>query len=337
MAITTPTGLQVVDAWRLLLPKMAVQPLKMAMENINGLWRWHRPQVASLAPHMSGVVARASEYHFAIEPSVDGLQYTFEHRFACSGISQAVTIGVDYCTTYAGGATAWTAIYSSAETSSGTGGEMTRKTHANYVIPATAVALRVTYTAPAAGTRKDHHVLAYPTPGDAVAGIQASGFVPFDDTLLNHADGGAVHTEWINRCKRSSVALLRDRKQMAFSWVQEYSTTPKEARTDKTAWWPMPAQRVRLPYQSGTVNLSASAIAAVTAGTTADLVRLAQLGGPGKSVLFAADGTVQHQTLQCLIDGTGADAGVTLQAAYRTTSGNTTRPFSVVAYYQPGT
>lgn len=321
----------------MLLPKMTTQPLKMAMENINYLWQWHRPQLVSFAPHMSGAVARASEYHIPIIPSADGLRYSFEHRFSCSGISQAVTISVDYCTTYAGGGTAWSALYSAAETSDGTGGALTRKTHSNYTIPVTAVALRVSYTAPAAGTRKDHHVLVYPTPDVAAAGVQDSGFVPFDDTVIGHADGGAVHTEWINRCKRSAVAVLKDRRQMAFSFVQEFSTTPKEARTDKTAFWPMPAARLRLPWQSGTVTLQVYAIGAVTAGTTANLLRLAQMGGPGKSVLLAADGAIQTAQLQCLIDGTGPDAGVTLQAAYHTTSGNTTRPFSVVAFYQPGT
>lgn len=335
--ITPPASFQAAEAWRLMLPKMAAQPLQLALEDLNFLWQWHRPQLVSLAPHMSGAVSRASEYHCPIVPSQDGLPYTFEHRLACSAASQTITVGVDYCTTYAGAGTAWTALYSTAVGTSATAGGLTTVQHGPYTLPASAVVLRFTYSSPAAGTRTDHHILGYPTPAAATAGIQASGFVPFDDGLLTHADGGAVHTEWLNRLKASSVAVLRDRHQMALSFAQEFSTTPFASRTDKTAWWPMPAGKVRLPWQTGTINLRVMAIGGVSGGATADLLRVGQLGGPGQSVLLAADGTVSSATLQCIVQGQGADAHVVLQPAYRTTTGNTTRPFTVVALYQPGT
>lgn len=339
MAFVTPATVNIAKEYELLLPHMKRYTLDRALQNVNHSWKHFRPALVSVAPTAEVALPRASEYHIPVLPSADGLQYSFEVRFACSAASQNVTVSVDYTTAYvAGGASVWTAICSDVVVSDGVGGRLTTHQKANQVIPATAVALRVMLTAPAAGTRDDHHILAWPTPGDAVSGIQPSGFVSYDDTMMTSADRAAVHTEWVNRCKYSTVALLRDRRQCAYSFAQEYRTLPRWKSTDATFWRPLPPVRIWLPGQTGTVTLAARVIAEVDAGATADLVRLRQIGtaGEGKSVLFDASGAIESAGLEVKILGSGLLAYVDVELAIRTTTTHTTRVFAAMAWYTPG-
>ena len=336
MAITTPTEIQITPGYALMLPSMGKQPLKRALENVNFLWKYHRPALVAVAPNADPAVTRASDYHIPILPSLDALRYTFHHRVLCSAATQAITVSVDETDAYAGGATVWTNIYSSNETSGGAGA-LNTWVHVDKTIPADAVALRVSYTGPAAGTRTDHHILAYPAPADAVAGVTASGFVPFDDGMLDHADLAAVHTELVNRCKESTAAILQDRRQWAFSFVQEYRTAPRLTRLNLVEWWPAPVARVWLPHQGPTVDLAFRVIGEVSAGATANLLRVSQVGATvGKTVTFAADAAIGSATLTCEVQGSGLMRYVDLVFALRSTAGNTTRPFGVMAFWTPG-
>jgi hypothetical protein len=294
--------------------------------------------VLSVAYNSDPGLTRTSDYHIPIVPSADGLRYTLEHRFVCSAATQTVNVSVDYTTNYAGGGTVWVNIYAQNVTSDGTGGNLTTAVHADKTIPANAVALRVTYTAPAAGTRTDHHLLVYPSPPDATTGLQASGFVPFDDTLMVSGEQAAVHTEWVNRCKSSAVALLQDRRQCALAFVQEYRTTPRMTLTDKQVFRAVTHGRVWFPFQkTDALSLRVVVIAAVSAGATADLVRVRQVGPTGAaSKTFDADGNDNAETLVCVVEGANELCHVDLEVAIKTTAGNTTRPFAVVAFWQPG-
>ncbi len=339
MAFTTPATVNIANEYELLLPHMKRYTLDRALQNVNHNWKHYRPPLVSLAPTADDALPRASEYHIPVLPSADGLLYSFEVRFVCSAASQNVTVSVDYTTAYvAGGASVWTAICSDVVVSNGVAGRLTTHQKANQTIPATAVALRVSLTAPAAGTRDDHHILAWPTPGDAVSGIQPSGFVPYDDTLMASADRAAVHTDWLNRCKASTAALLVDRRQCAYSFGQEYRSAPRWTSHDASFWRPAPPVRIWLPGQTGTVTLAVRVIADVDAGGTADLVRLRQvgIGGDGQSVLFDASGAIESAALQVKILGSGLLAYVDLELAIRTTATQTTRIFAVMAWFTPG-
>ncbi|MBM4346423.1 MAG: hypothetical protein FJ100_23855, partial [Deltaproteobacteria bacterium] len=277
MAITTTIKPQFAAEWELLLPQMATQPLRKALENINYHWKYYRPALVSFAPTADPGLTRSSEYHIPIQPSADGLRYTFETRFICSAAAQNVTVTVEYTTAYvAGGASVWVGICSDVVVSNAVGGALTTVTKADQTIPATAVALKWSLTAPAAGDRTDHHLVALPTPAAPVAGLQLSGYAPFDDTLLLSGDQAAVHTEWLNRCKFSMAKLLLDRQQNAYSFGQEYRSAPRWTKTNAAYWSPLPPVRIGLPGQSGVVSLLVSVIAEVSAGNTSDLVRLRQ-------------------------------------------------------------
>ena len=339
MAITTLAKIQIAKEYELLLPDMTAQPLKKALENLNHLWKYYRPPLISACFTMDGGLARTSEYHVPIIPSADALPYSVEVRFVCSLASQNVTVSLDYTANYlAGGASAWTAICSDVVVSDGTGGQLTTHKKANQTIPAAAVALRVQLTAPAAGSRTDHHLLVWPTPNAPSAGLQHSSFAPFDDTLLTSGAQAAVHTEWLNRCKASVVALQSDRKQCALSFLQEYRTAPRWVRTDYTAWIPAPPVRVWLPAQSGVVTLAVRALAEVSAGATPQLLRVRQVGlsGNAQSVLLDASGAIESATLSCQVQGSGLLSYVDVEVAFRTTAGNTTRPFAIMAWHVPG-
>lgn len=339
MPITTPTKPQIAAEFELLLPQMTTQPLRKALENLNYHWKYFRPALVSFAPTADPGLTRSSEYHIPIAPSADGLRYTFESRFLCSAAAQNVTVAVEYTTAYVAGAgSVWVGICSDVVVSNAVAGALTTFQKVDQTIPATAVALRWSLTAPGAGDRTDHHFVAWPTPAAPLVGLQLSGYAPFDDTLLLSADQAAVHTEWLNRCKFSMVKLLRDRKQNAYSFGQEYRSAPRWLKTNVQYWAPLPPVRIWLPGQSGQVALSVAVIAEVNAGAVADLVRFRQVGmdGAAKTVVIDASGAIEAATLDVQVQGAGLMAYADVEMAIKTTAGNTTRVFAAMAWTAPG-
>lgn len=334
MAIVTPTDVGIVPQWQMLLPQMVAQPLQTALRNLNYLHRFHRPALVSAAVNADPLLTRTSEYHIPIIPSADGIRYTFETRFLCSNATQTVNVSLDYCTVYAGGATVWTNLTANNVVTGGAG-TLTTRTDADLTIPATAVALRWTLTAPGAGTRTDHHLLCYPTPAAPTATAYASGFRCFDDGLYLAANDAPVHTEWLNRCKASAAAIVQDRKQMAFSFVQEYRTSPRLTRTSGAgSEGAYPIGRAFFPNQKGATTLDVQVIAGVSAGATAGLISLTQAGA-GK-VTLAASGAIESGVLPVQLEGNGLLAHADLRFWLKATVGNATRPWAIVAYYTPG-
>lgn len=338
MAITTPATVNVNTASQLYLPAMA-GALQAALENCNYLMKWHRPPLASVCYTATDALTRQSIYVFPIMPSADALRYTFEHRIVCSSASQAITITVDETTTYAGAGTTWNNIYSQGITSNGTGGLLTTQVDIDKTVPATATALRVTYTAPAAGSRNDHHVLAYPTPAAPTSGVQTgSGAIPFDDGLIVHADRAAVHTEWINRCKATAAAVLTDRKQNCLSFVQDETTRPYNWSTLGTGHYPLPPARIWLPNQGPQVTLDLRVLAKVDGGATSDLISIRQLNDDyAQSIVFAADNTVKSENVTLNMKGSGRMSYADVEIGVAHSAGQITSLLAVMGYYTPGT
>lgn len=339
--ITTPSTIQVTPATGLLVPPMAAQPLRRALENLNYLYKWHRPPLVDVCPTCATAGGRGT-FVYPIAPSADGLRYNFEHRIMPSNNSTCA-ITVDYTTAYAGGATAWTNIYASnPATTANT--LLTQQDNAQ-TVPANAVALRVDYQA-AAGTIAPQHLLVYPAPDAPTAGIKACGFRPFDDGMLT-ATGAPVHTELVNRCKLSALAVLRDRRQQALTFLQVETGTPWiVCPSDKgtilsgalyEAFNDLPPVRLFLPYQGPDVQLTVAVLADVDAGGTAGLVRVHQVNHPqGEEVTFAADGAINTANLTVHLSGSGTDRYADLAIGAKCTHGNKTRLRAVSAYWRPG-
>jgi hypothetical protein len=333
MAVSTPGKIQISAASALKLPEMAQEPLKAALKNLNYLIKWHRPPLVDDCPMRSFGLSRTATYTPPITPSADGLRYTFETRWICSAAAQSVTVTVDWSAFYNGGATAWTNIFSQA-TVSGAAGILTTQTKADQTIPPTAEVLRYQITSPASGTRDDHHLLVYPSPADTTAGALAgSGAVPFDDGGLAHADEWPVHTEFINRCKVTAVAVLIDRWQRALSMIDEEATAGYTGAPTIDGWHELPPVRCYLPFQGPSVNLEIFAIAEVTGGTTA-VLRIGQVGG--NSISLSATGQIDGDTLEVKTTGTGEMAHADLRVQWFKTAGQTTYINAIAGYYIPG-
>ena len=337
MPIITPTSLDVVKKGQLISTSVSAQPLRLALNNLNYLYSYHKPPHLSVIYNSTAALTRNSEYHIPVTPSADGIAYTFEHRWQCSAATQTVTVGVDYCTTYAGAGTAWTNLYSTAVVSGGAAA-LTRSTSAAYTVPATALAVRVTLTAPGAGTRTDHGFLMWPTAAAPLVGVKASGFIPFDDGLIANTNGPAVHEEWLQRCAISSRSIAADRKQCAFAFVQEYTATPAFVCSDTikgngTAGYSLPAVRAYLPSSTSGQTLNIKAIASVSAGSTADRIRFSLVGG--NSVLLDAAGGIDSDSMTMPSTGQGLAAAVDVLLTAFNTATNSTKIYAVVVWWTP--
>lgn len=335
MAFTTPAGISVVKQQDLLLPAISQFPLRKALQNLNYLYTYHSPPMLSVAYCSDAASTRAAIYHLPCMPSADGLRYVFEHRIVCSAAAQNITITVEYCVAYAGGATVWAAAYTQAIVTGGAGA-LTTSVSAATTLPANAVALRVQYSAPAVGTRTDHHLLVYASTNTVLAGVKSSGFIPFDTGALSSAEKFAIHEEYLNRCKTSSAAVMKDRKQCAFAFVQEYTAAPHFICSDAiygSLGYPLPLSRAWLPHAKSGVTIDVKAIGVVSGGTTAGLITLGQKGQ--QKVSLAADGALNSATLTLYPEGTNGDAYADLALRVRNTSGNQLRVFAVVAFWTP--
>ena len=314
---------------------MSAEPLNLALTNVNYLWRYHRPPLLSVVYTVDAGVSRSSSYHIPVLPSQEagGLRYIWEHRFVCSAATQTVNVTVSYCTTYAGAGTAWTSIYTTAVVTGGAG-TLTTSVSSALTLPETAVALRVTYTSPGAGTRTDHHLLVYPAPLSVPAATYTTGFVPYDDGILS-AVGAPIHEEFLQRCATSSAAVLTDRRQCAFAFVQEYSTSPHFSaelatgcednfRALPTVWSYLPGAG------AAPADYAVSVIADVDGGATADLV---SLGG----YTFAAAGGIAALDVSRVAAGSGLETRLSWTLGVKANTGQKTRVFAVVAWWTPPT
>jgi len=332
MAVDTPAKLGISKAHALMLPEMGQEPLKTALENINYLMKFHRPPLVDDCPFDSYGLSRTATFVVPVTPSGDGLRYTFETRWVCTHAGQSVTVIVDETDFYDQGATTWSNIFSQA-TVSGGAASLTTQTKADQVIASDTEALRYQITAPATGTRDDHHLLVYPSPANTAAGAQAgSGAVPFDSGGLAHADEWPVHTEFINRCKVSAVAVLIDRWQRAMSFVHE-ELTAGYAPTTIDGWHELVPVRCYLPHQGPQVDLECFALGQVTGGTEA-VIKIAQVGG--NSISLGASGNIEGDTLTVTTSGEGALTHADLKILWFRTPGQTTYLNALCAYYVPG-
>lgn len=341
MTITTPNSIQVTDDGDLIVPAMSSEPLQTALENLNFLWKWHRPPLIDLCPTLDSTVGAGRwTVIVPIIPSADGIRYAFQARLMPSATS-TLTITVDYTTTAS--MSSWTNIYSS--TPATTAATLLTQTDFDMVIPASAVALRLDYQL-ATGTLYLHHVVVVPGAGDASSGITNSGFVPFDDGLLS-STGAPIHTELLDRMKLSTLSILRDRRQNAFSFAQKSSGTPVVVATN-TGFGGLPVVRAWFPFQGPTVQVEWRVLADVSAGADTDLVQIKQVGhAKGEIRTFDASGSIESGSqvvagggtstnpMTLHLQGSGAMRYADLELSAKATSGNSTYVRAAMAWWRP--
>ena len=303
MAVTPPAALVITPASSLILPPVDADPLDDALLNTNWLYLQHKPALVSVCPiTVSG--RGTNVFWIPIVPSADALQYAFLHRFLPGAAwpgGGTVTIQVEWAATLAG---AWTSIYGPTATAAMVASTWVGTLHVA-TIPAAARILRVTYSVWAADGRVSH-ILAWPSADSAAVpfvapwGQTASGFRVYDDALLyaGGAAGQPVNTEMLDRCRRNSAKVLRDRWQMAFSLVQDDTTSAVKYIAPSAALdgdMEIGHSRFIVPALKGkSGTLVVYAIATVSGGATADLVKVTIGNVIAK---LTADGVCNHATM----------------------------------------
>lgn len=327
MTIQNPGALVVTPMSSLTKVPMMRTQLQQALNNCNFLYAAHAPNLVCGLVTCDPAETLERSVVTPIIPSVDGLQYEFRVILTPSATT-TFAVAVDYATTYGG---SWTNVINATgiPTTAGTLLEV----FDDGVIPNDAVVLRWTVT-PASGSYEWHCVHAAPyTAGiTAPTAFVSSGFISFDDALLT-ATGAPINTEMVNRVRANCSAILRDRKQLAYCFVQP--TTTRRTVSGST-YAPLPTARIHLPYQTGAVRLLWRCIATVNTGTTADLIVIqAQTDtGAGEKLKLDADGALQSGTMDVVVQGYGLAAYV--DVAVYIVAPNTTRLLALVAYLDPG-
>lgn len=347
MAVTPPALLEITPSQDLVLPAMDEQPLRRALENVNHLWQYFRPPLVDVCPTVAPAVARTITIVVPIVPSADGLRYTFRTEVVCSAVS-TLTVDVDYCTAWTGLAasaspTAWTGIF--ATTSATPAGTRHAQTDLSMVIPATAIALKFEVSV-AAGTISLHHLLVLPgAAAPTASGVQLSGYACFDDGILVALAGAPIHTEFLNRCKRSSRALLRDRRQMCFSFGQdEAKANMRAVLTGDTSGVDLPPVRCYFPGQGKSIYVEFSALVSLSAGAGGALVDVAQIPSvPSppyvpQAIQFAGSlaGTLTTTSMRLYLEGPPGERFADIHVRVRTTAANSTYLHALTALWRPG-
>ena len=320
MTISSPTGYDVISANELGFVKIG-EVLPRILGNVNYLFLKHQPPLVSVC-YMTALADTSDPvYRIPIVPSADGIDYTFRHQVTDSGGGSTVTITVEE---YDGG---WNTIHTSAGQAIATTATLDYS-HTD-TISDTATELRITY-ASAGDDIQPQGLLVYPDPASVPTGTQPSGFVAYDDGILGTTNN-PVTTEHVDRCRQSAVAVLRDRRQMVCSLVQD-TGTPQYDSTDQggggAAYMRIGSAEAWLP--GGPCELTVYAYGNVSSGA-ATKVRLVQVAG--NSVDLDLDGTVQSGALEVTPD---ADGFVRFDAYMQRPTGRDAYLYALVAFWRPG-
>ena len=321
MTIGSPTAYDVIPAAEFGLVKIG-NVLPRILGNVNYLYMRHQPSLVSVIYLTTENDTSDPVYRIPIVPSADGLRYTFRHTTEDSGGGSTVVYTVDE---YDSG---WNTIHTSAGQVIASGATDTYEHTAT--ISDTATELRITI-----GSSGDditpHGLLVYPDPASVPTGEQPSGFIAYDDGILGTANN-PVTTEHVDRCRKSAVAVLRDRRQMVCSLVQDTGTARYDTGDFNAAatgvYRRIGSTEVWLPGGDCTVDVYA--YGNVSSGA-AGKVRLVQV--TGDSVELDLDGTVQTGTIDLVPD---ADGFARLDAYLQSPSGRTATLYALVAYWRPG-
>lgn len=346
--VTPPTTLTITPAEDLIFRPMGESPLDAALTNVNWLWFYHRPPIADACPMLGSAIARTVRVVVPIIAADDAADLRYDVRtVAITSGAANLTVTLQYCSTYTGNPasgtpTTWSNIFTQATAT--TAGAVTVQLKTGQSIPANAVALRWVVSVDV-GNFELHHLHAVPSPTALPTGVRPSGFVPYDDGIFT-LTGGPVHTELLNRCRGSALAVLRDRRTPRLSFVaDEVQAACSAVETDKTALAAWPQVTITLPFAGESVDLTVYALATVSAGSSTGLLEVRQVAEPGLSLTDAvtldASGTdgsggIKTGTLTVRPVGQGLARKATLEVRSKTTAGNSLYIHAIVAIWRPG-
>ena len=303
MTRPSPSQAEILPLSAFVLPPLAVEPLRTIMRNINAVWIFHQPPHIQAMPadeYHAGVTS--AEYVIPISPSADGLPY-----FAELALTPLLTVTRNYyysATGAIGGS--WTSI-GSYTGSTGTTGIVQDSLSA---IPSGSRAIKVELSS--ASAFFPMAIVVYPRPTSIPAGVQPSGFVAYDDGILEGAVGAPLHQEMLDRCRRSPLAVWHDRLQCGLSLVCEYNERANHAaQAFGTGIWRLGSARIRLPGYGGPTSFTVRAIAQhSSAAPVSDVITVRLSGVDAASIQLDATAQTENGTLTVTPAGTGIEAYV---------------------------
>jgi len=322
MTRPSPSQAEILPLSAFVLPPLAVEPLRTIMRNINAVWLYHQPPHIQAMPaneYHAGVTS--AQYVIPISPSADGLPYFAE--LAQFSPLFTVTRTYEYSATGALGAVGWTSLgsYTGPPTGSGIFQDSLP------AIPAGSRALRVTLSS--ASAFFPQALVVYPRPTSVPAGVQPSGFVAYDDGILEGAAGAPIHQEFLDRCRRSPLAVWHDRLQCGLSLVCEINDRTnhpaKSAAATGVGVWRLGSARIRLPGYGGPTQLKVRAIAEHSStGPVSDVITVRLSGVDAASVTLDATAQTESGTITVTPASTGIEAYVDAEIEIRNGGSGTT-------------
>jgi hypothetical protein len=331
MTVTYPSAYVITPGAALVLPPADASPLSTGLSNGNAAYVLHAPQVTGAIYTVNTALTRQSSFRLPVTPSADGLTYRFRHYVRTGTGTTAITWSVEEQSSGGG----WSSVASGTEAAAAS--SVIEISHTG-TINATSDELRIRYSRGGDPYTPDS-VTVYPDGTDNPSARTACGFWPYDDALFA-SSGAPINTEFVNRPVRNARAVVADRAQQLLSFAQEDDSTVANVRFDLTSanvgpgdWIDIGHGYAATPYMAQGATVGIYAIASVSAGSTADIVRVSA-GGPW--VEIDADGTVQAVTVAANVEGAGtAQARIRWSIQARRTGSNETFLHAVTADYQP--
>lgn len=315
----------------------AGEPLLTLGENLNWLYLHHTPALSawSGAIYSSGTPGTSVRQVVGVTPSADSLLYALEVgiRTATGG---ALEVDLDTSTLAApdpDDAADWTPV--STFIAGTVAADGTGLTASNWlgvideiILAPTVTHIRVTARMTGGGqTVSITGGLLYPAPLTMPTVLALSGFTPFNAGHL--PNGGPVHTELLNRLWASAGAVLRDRRQCAWSYVadngEDFALVASRPRVIAIG----PAC---LPGQAGATLQLAMLASSVSSPVT---VRVSELrgGGSAELVLTGSASITDYVRVAGTITITTDDPILVVTAVGSTAR---FRPVYIIATWRPG-
>lgn len=317
----------------LALPEADEDPMLRIARNVNGFYEAHAPNLlVACYTCEADIAGRSAVFRIPILPSADGLTYDFDHWVYTALAGGDLTVLVEEWT-----GAAWATIRSSTFASAAAA---TNTVAHSDVISAAATMLRITISRASGDAFTPESIHVRPGTNSPVTGTYGSGFVPYEDTMLRTA-GAGLNTEHLNRPVQNAMAILTDRKQCVFTFVQEDNLTNclyKWSDGSQPDGWEVYVGEATasIPWQDDP-DLTVLVIATVDAGATADLVTVYQTAYMGPPVTLDASDGVESGTMHAhLLAPLTLGAHMHLGVYSQNTTGNDSAVLACVVYWTPG-
>lgn len=311
MSRPAPASLAISKPSQFILPSLAQEPLRTALRNVNAVWLYHQPALVQSLPaddYGTNPTAGAT-YLIPIIPSADALPYRFSLA-TDSSITVTRTYYVSSDTTIAG------ATYTQIGTDSGSTGADGVVVDGSYTVPAATTHLKVVIST--TGSMFPQSLLVYPYPSSVPSAVQSSGFVPYDDGILEGATGAPIHQEFLDRCRKSALSVWHDRRQNSYSLV--CNSAPDEGEGEgyaveigSTATITMPIGRMVLPGYTQATRFVAKAIAVSSGATVTGAIKLKLTGIDQATIELDASGDIESGTATVIPNEAGLAQGVDVE------------------------